>query len=178
MTEDRTTRTSRTLPFSPKEIYGAFASADLLASWWGPEGFSNTFEVFEFTAGGRWKFVMHGPDGNSYSNESFFEELVPDAKIVIHHDCPPSFKLTVDLTPVSDGTHLTWVQVFEDAATAQAVKQRAGSANEQNIDRLIHVLTEAAFGQEFVRFVRAELPSGSRPYDMAGMTSVHTGDGA
>ena len=178
MTEDRTTRTSRTLPFSPKEIYGAFASADLLASWWGPEGFSNTFEVFEFTAGGRWKFVMHGPDGNSYSNESFFEELVPDAKIVIHHDCPPSFKLTVDLTPVSDGTHLTWVQVFEDAATAQAVKQRAGSANEQNIDRLIHVLTEAAFGQEFVRFVRAELPSGSRPYDMAGMTSVYTGDGA
>ena len=144
----------------------------------GPEGFSNTFEVFEFTAGGRWKFVMHGPDGNSYSNESFFEELVPDAKIVIHHDCLPNFKLTVDLTPVSDGTHLTWVQVFEDAATAQAVKQRAGSANEQNIDRLIHVLTEAAFGQEFVRFVRAELPSGSRPYDMAGMTSVHTGDGA
>ena len=178
MTEDRTTRTSRTLPFSPKEIYGAFASADLLASWWGPEGFSNTFEVFEFTAGGRWKFVMHGPDGNSYSNESIFEELVPDAKIVIHHDCLPNFKLTVDLTPVSDGTHLTWVQVFEDAATAQAVKQRAGSANEQNIDRLIHVLTEAAFGQEFVRFVRAELPSGSRPYDMAGMTSVYTGDGA
>lgn len=144
MTEDRTLRTSRTLPFSPKEIYGAFASADLLASWWGPEGFTNTFEVFEFTVGGRWKFVMYGPDGKSYPNESFFEELVPDEKIVIHHDCPPNFKLTIELTPGREGTHLSWSQVFEDAETAQAVKLRAGLANEQNIDRLTHVLSEAA----------------------------------
>jgi uncharacterized protein YndB with AHSA1/START domain len=140
MSEDRTMRTSRTLPFTPKEIYRAFASADLLALWWGPEGFSNTFEIFEFTEGGRWKFIMHGPDGNSYPNESFFKELVTDSKIVIHHDCPPHFTLTVRLTPVSEGTHLTWEQVFEDAETAKAVKQRVGSANEQNIDRLTHVL--------------------------------------
>lgn len=144
MTEDRTLRTSRTLPFSPKEIYRAFASADLLASWWGPEGFSNTFEIFDFTAGGRWKFIMHGPDGGNYLNESVFEELVPDSKIVIHHDCPPNFKLTVELTPDSEGTYLTWEQVFEDAETAQAVKQRAGSANEQNIDKLARVLSEVA----------------------------------
>jgi uncharacterized protein YndB with AHSA1/START domain len=143
MMEDRTLRTSRVLPFSPKEIYSAFASPDALASWWGPEGFTNTFEVFEFTAGGRWKFVMHGPDGKSYLNESFFEELVPDGRIVIHHDCPPNFKLTVQLTPVSEGTQLTWEQVFEDSATAKAVKERAGSANEQNIDRLTQVLKEA-----------------------------------
>ena len=106
MTEDRTLRTSRTLSFSPEEIYGAFSSADLLASWWGPEGFSNTFEIFDFTAGGRWKFVMHGPDGKDYLNESFFEELVPDSKVVIHHDCPPNFKLTVELAPVGEGARL------------------------------------------------------------------------
>lgn len=143
MTEDRTLSTSRTLPFSPKAIYSAFSSAELLASWWGPEGFTNSFEVFEFTDGGRWEFVMHGPDGKNYLNESVFEELISDSKIVIHHDCPPNFKLTVELTPVSEGTYLTWVQVFEDAETAQAVKQRVGSANEQNIDRLTHVLSEA-----------------------------------
>lgn len=86
---------------------------------------------------------MHGPDGKSYLNESFFEELVPDAKTVIHHDCPPNFKLTVQLTPVSEGTRLTWEQVFEDSETAKAVKERAGSANEQNIDRLTRVLKES-----------------------------------
>ncbi|MBQ0775921.1 MAG: SRPBCC domain-containing protein [Gammaproteobacteria bacterium] len=144
MTDDRTLRTSRDLPYTPAEIYGAFASADLLALWWGPEGFSSTFEIFEFIAGGRWKFVMHAPDGSDYSNESFFDELVPNSKVVIHHDCPPNFKLTVQLTPTREGTHLTWEQVFDDAETAKAVKQRAGSANEQNIDRLTHVLSEAS----------------------------------
>jgi len=143
MDDDRTLRTTRNLPYTPKAIYEAFASPDLLALWWGPEGFSNTFDIFEFAAGGRWNFTMHGPDGNSYPNTSLFEELVPNSKIVIHHDCPPNFKLTVRLTPVSEGTHLTWDQVFDDAATAQAVKQRVGSANEQNIDRLTCVLNEA-----------------------------------
>ncbi|MFT3777530.1 MAG: SRPBCC domain-containing protein [Ottowia sp.] len=143
-TEDRTLRTSRTLPYSPEEIYGAFASPDLLAAWWGPEGFSNTFEIFEFTAGGRWKFVMHGPDGTDYANDNIFEALTPDAKVVIRHDCAPYFTLTIELTPVSGGTHLTWNQVFDNARTAQAVKQRAAPANEQNIDRLTHVLNQAA----------------------------------
>ena len=143
MTDDRTLRTSRTLAFSPNEIYSAFASADLLAAWWGPEGFTSTFEVFEFTAGGCWKFIMHSPDGIDYPNESFFEDLVPNSKIVIHHDCPPNFKLTIRLIPEGDGTYLTWEQVFENAETAQAVKARAGSANEQNIDRLIKVLNES-----------------------------------
>ena len=144
MNKNRTLSTSRTLPHSPEEIYDAFASPDLLASWWGPEGFSNTFEIFEFAPGGRWKFVMHGPDGNDYLNESRFEELVPNSTVVIKHDCPPHFTLTVELTPAGEGTHLTWNQVFEDAETAQAVKARAGSANEQNIDRLTRVLEQAA----------------------------------
>lgn len=144
LTEDRALRTSRTLPYHPKEIYAAFSSADLLALWWGPEGFSNTFEIFEFTAGGRWKFVMHGPDGNNYPNESFFVTLEPNTRIVIRHACPPHFTLTVELAPVSEGTHLTWEQVFDDTQTAQAVKQRVGSANEQNIDRLAQVLNKFA----------------------------------
>ena len=144
MTEERTLRTSRTMPYSPQKIYGAFASADLLASWWGPEGFTNSFEIFEFTTGGRWKFVMHGPDGKSYPNESIFSALIPDAKVAIRHDCAPQFTLTIELTAVSSGTHLTWEQVFEDAETAQAVKRRVGSANEQILDRLAHVLGQVA----------------------------------
>ena len=139
-TEDRTMRTSRILPFSPAKIYGAFASPDLLAAWWGPEGFRNTFEVFEFKVGGRWKFVMHGPDGKNYPNESVFVQLEPDSKVVIEHVCAPYFTLTVQLVPVPDGTRLSWEQVFADAKTAQAVKQIVEPANEQNLDRMTQVL--------------------------------------
>lgn len=139
--EDRTLRTERTIPFAPAMVYGAFESPALLASWWGPDGFTNTFETFEFKPGGRWNFVMHGPDGTSYSNESFFETLEPGSEVAIRHACAPFFTLTVRLAAVAGGTHLTWDQVFDDANTAQTVKKRVGSANEQNIDRLTRSLS-------------------------------------
>ena len=141
--EERTMRTSRTLPFSPMEVYGAFASRDLLALWWGPDGFTNTFEVFEFKVGGKWKFVMHGPDGKNYPNENVFAQLEPGSKVVIEHVCAPYFTLTVRLAPVAGGTQVSWEQVFADAKTAQAVKHIVGPANEQNLDRMTRVLTNA-----------------------------------
>lgn len=124
-------------------IYGAFASPDLLALWWGPDGFTNTFEVFEFKVGGKWKFVMHGPDGKNYPNESVFAQLEPGSKVVIEHVCAPYFTLTVKFAPVADGTQVSWEQVFADAKTAQAVKSIVVPANEQNLDRMTQVLTNA-----------------------------------
>lgn len=140
-TDDRTLQTSRTLPFPPEAVYAAFAQPQLLAAWWGPEGFRNTFETFEFQTGGRWVFTMHGPDGKSYFNSSFFAALVPNQQVVVRHDCAPYFTLTITCKPVPGGTHLTWVQVFDDAGVAQAVVHIVPQANEQNLDRLTQVLT-------------------------------------
>lgn len=141
--QDRTMQTSRILPFTPEAVYGAFASPELLASWWGPDGFSNTFEVFEFKAGGQWKFVMQGPDGKRYANECVFTVLEPGRSVVIRHACAPYFTLTITLAAAAAGTHLTWDQVFDDTQTAQAVKQIVEPANEQNIDRMTRALARA-----------------------------------
>lgn len=147
MTTPNTLSTSRTLPFTPEAIYAAFASPTLLAAWWGPDGFSNTFDVFEFVPGGRWVFTMHGPDGKNYANSSFFAALEAGRKVVVRHDCAPLFTLTVELQPVAGGTLLTWDQAFDDAATAQAVKAIVGDANEQNLNRLTRVLSQVAGSQ-------------------------------
>ncbi len=144
MSDNATLQTSRTLPFPPESVYGAFASADLLASWWGPAGFTNEFEVFEFREGGRWRFVMVGPDGHRYQNESVFMALDPGVRVVIRHVCEPLFTLTVDLERVGDGTRVAWRQRFADAAVAQAVQRLVGPANEQNLDRLTLTLAQAA----------------------------------
>jgi uncharacterized protein YndB with AHSA1/START domain len=141
MNHDTTFLTERTLPFSPQAVYSAFATADVLASWWGPEGFTNEFETFEFQVGGRWTFVMVGPDGARYANQCVFAELDPASRVVIRHDSEPFFTLSVQLTAVDDGTHLQWVQVFDDSHIAQAVKAIVEPANEQNLDRLIRVLS-------------------------------------
>ncbi|MBF4990809.1 SRPBCC family protein [Methylophilus sp. QUAN] len=144
ISEDRIMRTSRLLPYSPAAVYRAFAMPELLAKWWGPEGFTNTFEVFEFKPGGQWRFVMHGPDGKRYPNESVFAALEPNSKIVIEHVCAPLFTLTVKLTAVVNGTEVSWAQVFADVETAEAVRHIVVPANEQNLDRLTRVLSKLA----------------------------------
>lgn len=144
MNDERIFHTERTLPFSPQLIYSAFASADLLAAWWGPEGFTNEFEVFEFNVGGLWQFVMVGPDGARYQNQNIFTDLEPASRVVIRHDCEPFFTLTVQLTEVAGGTHLSWNQVLDSVEMARAVRERVGPANEQNLDRLTLVLASSA----------------------------------
>jgi len=144
MPNDRTLSTTRVLPYPPEAVYSAFASGPVLTSWWGPKGFTNTFEVFDFTVGGRWVFTMHGPDGTNYANTSRFEALEPGQRVVIRHDCQPYFTLTVTLSKVDGGTHLAWDQAFDSAETAQAVKARVGTANEENLDRLALALAHLA----------------------------------
>lgn len=75
-----TFRTQRRFAATPAEIYAAFADPALPASWWGPDGFSNTFHVFELETGGRWNFTMHGPDGRDHVNQCVLRQLVPGEK--------------------------------------------------------------------------------------------------
>ena len=129
-------RTTRLLATDPAAIFAAIQDPERLARWWGPNGFSNRFEKFEFRAGGQWTFSMIGPDGAIYPNESVFARIEPDRKVVIQHVCPPHFELTITLEPSTQGTVIHWVQVFADASVANAVRHIVEPSNEQNLDRL------------------------------------------
>lgn len=129
-------RSSRLLPFSPQQVFEAFRDPDVLATWWGPDGFTNTFDTFDFRSGGRWAFVMHGPDGSHYSNESVFLEVHGPSTIVIQHQSQPRFVLTVTLAARGDGTEITWNQEFEDPEVAARIRHIVEPANEQNLNRL------------------------------------------
>jgi uncharacterized protein YndB with AHSA1/START domain len=124
------------VPFTPNEVYAAFADPARLAQWWGPNGFTNTFDTFEFTTGGQWKFTMHGPDGSNYYNESEFAALEPDRKVVIRHLNLPHFTLTVSLVPHAEGTQILWTQAFDDPAVAAAIRHIVEPSNVQNLERL------------------------------------------
>lgn len=139
--DEATFHSHRVLPWPPGQVFEAFARPELLARWWGPDGFTNTFEEFDFRPGGRWKFVMHGPDGSSHPNESVFLELAAPSRVVIHHVSPPRFVLTVTLVAHQDGTAIGWAQEFEDSAVAARVKHIVEPANEQNLNRLRSVFS-------------------------------------
>ena len=139
-TDEAIFHTSRVVPATPEAVYRAFERPELLARWWGPDGFTNTFEAFEFRVGGRWTFVMHGPDATDHPNRNVFVDLQPGRRVVIRHDCPPFFTLTVDLSAADGGTLVSWEQAFDDVRTARAVRSIVEPANEQNLDRMARVL--------------------------------------
>lgn len=129
--------TSRVIPASAEQVFAAFDHPERLSRWWGPAGFTNTFNLCEFKSGGRWSFVMHGPNqrGN-YSNESVFAEIKPPEKIVIQHLSEPKYCLTITLTPAETGTKVSWHQSFESPEIAARIQHIVVPANEQNLDRL------------------------------------------
>ncbi len=133
-------RTERVLSADARRVFAAFERADLLAAWWGPKGFTSTFETFELEPGGRWVFVMHAPNGASYPNECVFREIQRDSRIVIEHVVEPRFRLTVELTARGEQTHLCWVQAFESPEVAAKMRALSETANEQVLDRLEAVL--------------------------------------
>ena len=82
-------------------VFNAWIEPALLAQWWGPKGFKNTFHEFDPRPGGRWRFVMHGPDGTDYPNESEFLEITKPSTIVFDHLRPMhKFRVTATFDPL------------------------------------------------------------------------------
>ncbi len=134
--------TSRGIPATLEQVFAAFSHPERLSRWWGPAGFTNTFSVCEFKKGGRWSYVMHGPNGRNYRNESVFAEIEPPKKIVIQHISEPKYRLTIVLASSVARTVVSWSQVFENPNMSR-IEHILVPANEQNLDRLsVEVLGE------------------------------------
>jgi uncharacterized protein YndB with AHSA1/START domain len=132
--------TTRAIAVLPERIFAAFSDPERLAKWWGPSGFSNTFNQFQFQAGGKWSFVMHGPDGTNYPNESEFIDIVPNEKVVIRHHSQPNFTLTVTIVGLGNGCKVHWLQEFDNDEVARSVAHIVEPSNEENLDRLTAVV--------------------------------------
>jgi uncharacterized protein YndB with AHSA1/START domain len=130
---------SRLIDAPRARVFRAFADPHHLARWWGPNGFSSTFEVFEFRPGGSWRFVMHGPDGTNYPNESVYRAIIPPERVVLEHLSKGKghhFFLTITFTAQGNRTLVGWRQVFDTAAHRERIAAFVEVANEQNLDRL------------------------------------------
>jgi uncharacterized protein YndB with AHSA1/START domain len=129
-------QTSRTIDASVEEVFAAFTDAERLERWWGPAGFTNSFDVFELETGGRWIYTMHGPDGKDYPNESVFREVVAGERIVIEHVVLPRYMLVLTFAESEGRTTVTWEQDFENETFATKMNDFLKTANEQNLDKL------------------------------------------
>ena len=124
-------------------VFSAFTDAGHLAHWWGPNGFTLTTRVFEFRAGGVWRFVMHGPDGRDYQNRVTFDEIVPNERIAYRHGGgddvePVTFQTEVTFEDDAAGTKVTWRATFPNAEARAFVIRDYGADKGlvQTLDRL------------------------------------------
>lgn len=137
VSQDRTFVHSRLIDAPVERVFSALSDPACLARWWGPNGFRNTFEIFDLRPGGSWRFVMRGPDGTPYANECIFREVLPPRLVVIEHLADVHhFFLTISFQPQGEQTRVGWRQVFDTAQERARIAQWVAPANEQNLDRL------------------------------------------
>ncbi len=117
-------------------VFGAFRKPELLALWWGPEGFTTTINEIEYVIGGYWRYVMHGPDGKDYKNESRFLEIINNKKVVLEHTLGHHFILTIEFTQSGEKTQVDWQQLFDTEEHYKKIADFVSIANQQNLDRL------------------------------------------
>jgi uncharacterized protein YndB with AHSA1/START domain len=127
---------ARLIDAPPERVFEAFRDPARLARWWGPDGFSNTFDTFEFHNGGLWRLVMHGPDGSDYPNLSKFADIVAPERIVVDHLSGHHFRLTISFTAQDGRTLVGWHQLFDTAEERARIAPFVIPANEQNLARL------------------------------------------
>ncbi len=138
---DREIVTTRVFDAPREAVFKAWTDPGQIARWWGPKGFTNTFQEFDLKPGGNWRFVMKGPDGTEYPNECVFEEIVEPERFVFRHLEPVHEFLSTALFEDLDGrTRLTWTLRFQSAEEVERIGKYIVEANEQNLDRLESVL--------------------------------------
>lgn len=146
---------------APRElVFRAWADPNHLKNWWGPAGFTNIFNEFDFRIGGRWSFIMHGPDKGNYPNECEFIKIKEPSLIAWKRFSKPLFQVVATFEEAPENkTLLVFKMLFDTARECEKVKAFAVDKNEENFDKLAHELIIMA-SQSFYHGTKANLKRG------------------
>lgn len=133
---DCTIQSTRVFNTPRETMFKAWSDPLLLAQWWGPKGFTNTFNEFDFKVGGYWRFIMHGPTGGDYKNECVFLKITTPESIVWDRISQPLFQVSVRFDDMDGKTLVTFLMIFDSVAACEKIRKFAPAANEENFDRL------------------------------------------
>jgi len=97
---------------APRElVFRAWTDPKHVAQWWGPQGFTAKVPELDLRPGGRWRYIMIGPDGTEYPVKGVFREVVPFERIVTTDEFDEGFQHPV-ATDLPSGIVMTCF--FED----------------------------------------------------------------
>ena len=152
---------------APRElVFRAFTDPGMVAKWFAPEPFTVPSAENELRIGGRYRYVMRGPDGDEYPATGVFKEIKEPERLVYTdsvEEMPSSWTDQVNEargepkgTPIPDGvvtikledadgkTKVTFWDEFDSQATRDAyVKQQMIEGLEGTFDQLEKTLVES-----------------------------------
>lgn len=118
-------------------VYRAWTGPEHLKNWWGPHGFTNTFLQFDLRPGGKWRLVMHGPDGNDYQSEMVFEDIVTNKMLAFSYTINHKIKVEASFEEAEkNATLVCFKMIFYNEEEFAALKDFMTEKNEENLDRL------------------------------------------
>jgi len=128
---------TRIINFPKELVYSAWTEPEHLKNWWGPKGFTNTFNEFDLRPGGKWSFIMHGPDKGNYANECEFLKVEKPEFLSWKRFSKPLFQVTVSFEKVSDNeTKIVFKMIFDTPEECNKLKPFVVDKNEENFDKL------------------------------------------
>lgn len=147
MNKDKSIIQTREFDAPPSLVFDAWTSPEKIGKWWGPNGFTTTTYKMDFSPGGEWEYLMHGPDGTDFPNYIRYREIVKAKKIVYDHGEYPDkhflFSVTVTFEEVDGKTLLTQRLLFPSKeARDKTVAFGAVEGGKQTLNRLGEFLKE------------------------------------
>jgi uncharacterized protein YndB with AHSA1/START domain len=135
--EDTQIITIRTVHAPQELVFLAWTDPAHLAKWWGPAGFTNTFNEFDLRPGGKWSFIMHGPEKGNYVNEVIFTRIEKPSLIEWDRSTNPLFRVLATFDKVTDKTtKVTFRMIFKTKEERDKIKPFVVDKNEENFDKL------------------------------------------
>lgn len=130
----------RSYPASPGRVFAAFADPATKRRWFASEHErAATIEhTVDFRVGGREEKRFRLPNGDAMRNDTVYQDIVPDRRIVFAYTMTHGEKVlsaalaTVEIEPAGEGTRLTYTEqnALLDGADAFLGKGKVGSLEE------------------------------------------------
>ncbi len=114
-------------------VFDVWSSHEHLSKWWGPNGFTLTTIQMDFSNGGIWDFIMHGPDGTDYKNKIQFIEINKPHHIYYKHIGDGGdtedvhFQTRIIFESSGEGTNLTMEQEFPSKEELDRINKQYGA---------------------------------------------------
>ncbi len=139
---DRAMFYKRTFDAPRDLVWKAWTEPDKIAAWFGPAGFRTTIHEMDVRPGGKWRFIMHGPDGTDYPNYVVYREVEAPRKLVYDHsngngDEPVDFVVTAVFDEREGKTNVSYRMLFPTPEVKQLVIAKYGAQKGliENMDR-------------------------------------------